>query len=62
MDLTPFATSVQGYSHIAMKVPRNEDGSPKVTIVTGIAPNLKSLNIVNAINNGTPDGNNLFIC
>jgi hypothetical protein len=56
MDLTPFATSVEGHSHIAMKVPCNEDGSPKVTIVTGIAPNLNSLDMGNAINNGTLNG------
>ena len=35
MDLTPFATSVEGHSHIAMKIPCNEDGTPKGTIVTG---------------------------
>lgn len=55
MDFTPFATSVEGHSHIAMKVPCNEDGSPKVTIVTGIAPNLNTLDVGNAINNGTLD-------
>ena len=56
MDLTPFATSVQGHSHIAMKIPCNEDGSPKVTILTGVAPNMKSLDIGSAINNGTLNG------
>lgn len=56
MDLTPFATSVEGHSHIAMKIPCNEDGSPKVTIVTGVAPNLNSLDIGRAINNGTLNG------
>ena len=55
MDFTPFATSVEGHSHIAMKVPCNEDGSPKVTIVTGIAPKLNTLEVGNAINNGTLD-------
>jgi hypothetical protein len=59
MDLTPFATSVEGHSHIAMKVPCNEDGSPKLTIVTGIAPRLNTLDIGNAINNGTIDEKNL---
>lgn len=43
MDFTPFATSIEGHSHIAMKVPCNEDGSPQVTIVTGIAPKLNTL-------------------
>ena len=50
MDLTPFATSVQGHSHIAMKIPCDKDGIPKATIVTGIAPNLKSLDVVNTSN------------
>jgi hypothetical protein len=59
MDFTPFSTSIEGHSHIAMKIPCNEDGSPKVTIVTGVAPNLKTLDIGNAINNGTLDGKNL---
>jgi hypothetical protein len=59
MDFTPFATSIEGHSHIAMKVPCNEDGSPKVTIITGVAPNLNTLNIGNAINNGTLDEKNI---
>ncbi len=59
MDLTPFATSVKTHSHIALKVPCNENGQPQVTVVTGIAPNLKTLNIGNAINNGTLNGNPL---
>jgi hypothetical protein len=56
MDLTPFATSVEGHSHIAIKVPCNEDGSPKVTIVTGVAPNLNSLDIGRDISNGSLNG------
>jgi hypothetical protein len=59
MDLTPFATSVEGHSHIAMKIPCNQDGSPKVTIATGIVPNLKSLEVGNEINNGTLNGRRL---
>ena len=59
MDFTPFVTSIEGHSHIAMKVPCNQDGSPKVTIVTGVAPNLKSLDIGTAINNGTLNGKDL---
>ena len=59
MDLTPFATSIEGHSHVAMKVPCNEIGSPKVALITGIAPNLKTLDIGNAINNGTLNGENL---
>jgi hypothetical protein len=59
MDFTPFATSIEGHSHIAMKVPCTEEGSPKITIVTGVAPKLSTLNIGNAINNGTLDEKNL---
>jgi hypothetical protein len=59
MDFTPFATSIEGHSHIAMKVPCNQDGSPKVTIITGVAPKLNTLNIGNAISNGTLDERNL---
>jgi hypothetical protein len=59
MDFTPFATSVEGHSHIAAKLPCNKDGSPKVTIVTGVAPDLKTLNIGQAINNGTLNGKSL---
>jgi hypothetical protein len=59
MDFTPFVTSIEGHSHIALKVPCNEDGTSKVTVVTGIAPNLNTLNIGNAINNGTLDGASL---
>jgi hypothetical protein len=59
MDFTPFATSVEGHSHVAMKVPCNENGSPKIGIVTGVAPELNTLNIGNPINNGTLDGKNL---
>src|SRR5919106_5821383 len=32
MDFTPFVTSIEGHSHIALKVPCNEDGTSKVTI------------------------------
>jgi hypothetical protein len=59
MDFTPFVTSIEGHSHIALKVPCDVDGTSKVTVVTGIAPNLNTLNIGNAINNGTLDGNSL---
>lgn len=59
MDFTPFVTSIEGHSHIALKVPCNEDRASKVTVVTGIAPNLNSLNIGNAINNGTLNGDSL---
>jgi hypothetical protein len=59
MDLTPFATSVQGNSHIAMKIPCDKDGIPKATIITGIAPDLKSLDVGKAINNGTLNGKTL---
>ena len=56
MDFTPFVTSIEGHSHIALKVPCNSDGTSKVTVVAGIAPNLNTLNIGNAIHNGTLNG------
>jgi hypothetical protein len=59
MDFTPFATSIEGHSHVAMKVPCNENGSPKIGIVTGVAPELNTLNIGNPIDNGTLDGKDL---
>jgi hypothetical protein len=59
MDLTPFSTSVEGHSHIAMKIPCNKDGIPKATIIAGIASNLKSLDVGKAINNGTLNGKSL---
>jgi hypothetical protein len=59
MDFTPFMISPEGHSHIAMKVPCNESGGPEVTIVTGVAPNLTTLDMGSAINNGTLDGNSL---
>jgi hypothetical protein len=59
MDLTPFATSVEGHSHIAMKIPCDKDGIPKASIVTGIVPKLHSLEVGKAINNGTLSGKNI---
>jgi len=59
MDLTPFATSVEGHSHIAMKIPCDKDGIPKASIVTGIVPKLHSLEVGKAINNGTLNGKNI---
>jgi hypothetical protein len=59
MDFTPFVTSIEGHSHIALKVPCNEDGTSKVTVVIGIAPNLNTLNIGKSISNGTLDGDGL---
>lgn len=59
MDLTPFATSIEGHSHIAMKVPCNEDGRPKITITTGVAPNLNSLDTGTSISDGSLNGNYL---
>jgi hypothetical protein len=59
MDFTPFMISPEGHSHIAMKVPCNESGGPEVTIVTGVAPNLTTLDMGGAISNGTLNGNSL---
>jgi hypothetical protein len=60
MDFTPFATSVEGHSHIALKVPCNADASSKISIVTGSVPNFHTLDIGNAIINGTLDSNNIL--
>jgi hypothetical protein len=59
MDFTPFSTSVEGHSHIALKVPCAEDGIPKMTIATGVAPKLNTLDLGNAIINGTLNGEEL---
>lgn len=59
MDFTPFATSVEGHSHIALKVPCKDDGSPKISIVTGVSPKLNTLDIGKPIINGTLDGKDL---
>jgi hypothetical protein len=55
MDFTPFTTSVEGHSHIALKVPCGQDMISKVSIATGIGPKLKTLGLGNAIINGTVD-------
>jgi acyl-[acyl carrier protein]--UDP-N-acetylglucosamine O-acyltransferase len=59
MDFTPFATSVEGHSHIALKIPCDKGGSPKATVISGVAPRFKTLNIGQAITNGTLDGKGL---
>jgi hypothetical protein len=59
MDFTPFSTSVEGHSHVALKVPCNQDGIPKITIVSGVAPKLNTLDLGNAITNGTLNGKEL---
>ena len=59
MDFTPFSTSVEGHSHIALKIPCDKGGNPRATIVAGVAPRFKTLNVGHAINNGTLDGKNL---
>ena len=61
IDLTPFTTSVQEYSHVAMKIPCNEDGSPKLTILTGLIPELSSLDLGSPIGNGTVNGKYLHL-
>lgn len=61
MDFTPFATSVEGQSRIALKVPCEVDASQKIRVVTGGISNLHTLNIKNAIIKGTLDGNNNLV-
>ena len=57
IDFTPFNTTAEG--HIAIKVPCENDGKPMVTVITGVAPNFTTLDVGNAINNGTLDGRNI---
>jgi hypothetical protein len=59
IDFTPFNTTAEDHSHIAMKVPCGTDGKPMVTIITGVAPNFTTLDVGNPVNNGTLDGSNL---
>jgi hypothetical protein len=59
IDFTPFNTTAEGHSHIAIKVPCDNDGKPLVTIISGVAPNFTTLDVGNAINNGTLDGRNI---
>jgi hypothetical protein len=59
IDFTPFNTTAEGHSHIAIKVPCDNDGKPLVTIIAGVAPNFTTLDVGNAINNGTLDGRNI---
>ena len=59
IDFTPFNTTAEGHSHIAIKVPCDNDGKPLVTIITGVAPNFTTLDVGNSINNGTLDGRNI---
>ena len=57
IDFTPFNTTAEG--HIAIKVPCDNDGKPMVTVITGVAPNFTTVDVGNAINNGTLDGRNI---
>jgi hypothetical protein len=59
IDFTPFNTTAEGHSHIAIKVPCDNDGKPMVTVIAGVAPNFTTLDVGNAINNGTLDGRNI---
>ena len=57
IDLAPFNTTAEG--HIALKVPCDNYGKPLATIISGIAPNFRTLDVGNSINNGTLDGKNI---
>jgi len=61
MDFTPFATSAEGQSRIALKVPCEVGASPKIRVVTGGTSNLHTLSIKNAFIKGTLDGNNNLV-
>ncbi len=57
IDLAPFNTTAEG--HIAIKVPCDNYGKPLVTIISGVEPNFRTLDVGNSINNGTLDGKNI---
>ena len=57
IDFTPFNTTAEG--HIAIKVPCDNNGKPMVAVIAGVAPNFTTLDVGNAINNGTLDGRNI---
>jgi hypothetical protein len=59
IDFTPFNTTAEGHSHIAIKVPCDNNGKPMVTVIAGVAPNFTTVDVGNAINNGTLDGRNI---
>ena len=59
IDFTPFNTTAEGQSHIAIKVPCDNDGKPLATVIAGVAPNFTTVDVGNAINNGTLDGRNI---
>jgi hypothetical protein len=42
-----------------MKIPCDKDGIPKATLIAGIAPDMKSLDVGKAINNDTLNGKSL---
>lgn len=48
--------SVNSHNRIALKIPCTEEGVSEITIFTGVAPNPKSLELRERINNGTLDG------
>ena len=57
IDFTPFNTTAEG--HIAIKVPCDNNGKPMVSVIAGVAPNFTTVDVGNAINNGTLDGRNI---
>jgi hypothetical protein len=61
MDFTPFKVNTEGHSHIAMKVPCDSNGNPKVTIIAGVAPDFKTVKMEGAgpIMTGTLDGKSI---
>ena len=59
IDFTPFNTTAEGHSHIAIKVPCDNNGKPMVSVIAGVAPNFTTVDVGNAINNGTLDGRNI---
>ncbi len=61
IDFTPFKVSAEGHSHIAMKVPCDNNGNPKLAIIAGVAPDFKTIKVEGGgpILNGTLDGKSI---
>jgi hypothetical protein len=61
MDFTPFKVNAEGHSHIAMKVPCDSNGNPKVTVIAGVAPDFKTVKTEGSgpIMAGTLDGKSI---
>jgi hypothetical protein len=56
MDFTLSPLAWKGIAILLWKLPCGQDAIPKITIATGVAPKLNTLDLGNAIINGILDG------